>query len=255
MPPLAAAYGIGDPGCDRRAAAEEIVMMLPALRSFMPGRKVLIVRNVAVRLPSRDARHSSSVVCSSGPGLVKLPPALATRISIGPSSSSIWQRMASMSLNLVVSAMTCVARPPACSISPRTTDSAAASLPWTATLAHCRANSLAMAAPIPRELPVTNAILSFNRSMHILLFSNRYAAIGRIMRRTSRRQPCAYGDNQTPDEHGHDRKVVRDVGQRARTDTDNDCEYADQGAPKGERLSGEADPSRPSSAERGHRQP
>jgi hypothetical protein len=66
---LAAAYGIGDPGCDRRAAAEEIVMMLPALRSFMPGRKVLIVRKVAVRLPSRDARHSSSVVCSSGPGL------------------------------------------------------------------------------------------------------------------------------------------------------------------------------------------
>ena len=43
-------------------------MTLPALRSFMPGRKVLIVRNVAVRLPSRDARHSSSLVSSSGPG-------------------------------------------------------------------------------------------------------------------------------------------------------------------------------------------
>src|ERR1700730_1037719 len=170
MPPLAAAYGIGDPACDRRAAAEEIVMMLPALRSFMLGRKVLIVRNVAVRLPSRDARHSSSLVCSSGPGLVKLPPALATRISIGPSSCSIWQRMPSMSLNLVMSATRCMARPPACSISPRTAESAAPSLPWTTTLAHWRANSLAMAAPIPRELPVTKAVLSFNRSTHILLF-------------------------------------------------------------------------------------
>src|SRR6516225_12501902 len=109
MPALAAAYAIGDIGCGRRAAADEIVMMFPDLRSFMPGRKLLIVRKVAVRLPSIDARHSASLVCSIGPGVVKLPPALATRISIGPNSRSIVQRMASISPNLVTSAVTSMA--------------------------------------------------------------------------------------------------------------------------------------------------
>ena len=47
MPAFAAAYGTGDWGCGRRAAADDIVMMLPDFRSFMPGRKHLMVRNVA----------------------------------------------------------------------------------------------------------------------------------------------------------------------------------------------------------------
>ena len=42
------------------------------------------------------------------------------------------------------------------------------SLPWTATLAPCRANRRAMAASIPRELPVTKATLSLKRSTQIL---------------------------------------------------------------------------------------
>src|SRR5438876_1536365 len=78
MPAFAAAYGIGDRGWGRRPADEEIVMMLPAFRSFIPGKMLLIVRNVAVRLPSTDACHPSSVVSSSGPGGEWLPPALAT---------------------------------------------------------------------------------------------------------------------------------------------------------------------------------
>src|SRR5262245_27925552 len=76
IPALAAAYAIDDFGCGLRAAADDIVMMVPLLRSFMPGRKLLIVRKVAVRLPSTDARHSSSLVCSMGPGVVKLPPGI-----------------------------------------------------------------------------------------------------------------------------------------------------------------------------------
>ena len=64
-------------------------MMLPAFRSFMPGRMLLIVKNVAVRFPSTLARQPSSLVCSIGPGIVKLPPAFATRMSIGPNSCSI----------------------------------------------------------------------------------------------------------------------------------------------------------------------
>src|SRR5437773_9222598 len=106
MPAFAAAYGIGDRGWGRRPADEEIVMMLPAFRSFIPGKMLLIVRNVAVRLPSTDACHPSSVVSSSGPGGEWLPPALATRSSIGPSSRSICRRIASISSNLVVSART-----------------------------------------------------------------------------------------------------------------------------------------------------
>src|SRR6516225_9680983 len=77
IPALAAAYAIGAMAYGLRAAADEIVMMVPVPPSFMRGRKLLIVRKVAVRLPSIDARHSSSLVCSMGPGVVKLPPALA----------------------------------------------------------------------------------------------------------------------------------------------------------------------------------
>jgi len=38
-----------------------------------------MVRKVAVRFPSMEARQSSSLIASSGPGLLKLPPPLATR--------------------------------------------------------------------------------------------------------------------------------------------------------------------------------
>src|SRR5262249_27669266 len=154
MPAFAAAYAIGDMGCGRRAAADEIVMMFPVLRSLMAGRKLLIVRKVEVRLPSIDARRHGSLVGSIGPGVVKLPPALATRISIGPNSRSIVQRMASISLNLVTSPVTCLAWPPVCAMSVNAAASASASLPWSATFAPSRANTLAIAAPIPRELPV-----------------------------------------------------------------------------------------------------
>ena len=60
-------------------------MMLPARRSFMPGSTLFTVRKVAVRLPSTDARQPSSLVSSSGPGGVKLPPALATSHATLPS--------------------------------------------------------------------------------------------------------------------------------------------------------------------------
>ncbi len=68
MPAFAAAYGMGDLGCARRPAADDTVMMAPDLRSFIPGRMLLMERNVAVRLPSTDARHPSSVVSSMGAG-------------------------------------------------------------------------------------------------------------------------------------------------------------------------------------------
>src|SRR5262252_161233 len=74
-------------------------------------------------------------------------------------------RMASISLNLVTSAVTSMASPPACTMSASTADSASTSLPCSATFAPWRANRAAIAAPMPRELPVTRAILSFKRSI------------------------------------------------------------------------------------------
>jgi hypothetical protein len=83
MPAFAAEYGIGALEWGRWPATDEIVMMFPDLRRFIPGMKLLIVKNVDVRFPSTDARQPSSGMSSSGPGWVKLPPALVTRISIG----------------------------------------------------------------------------------------------------------------------------------------------------------------------------
>ena len=116
MPALAAAYATGEPGWGRRAAAEDMVMMHPRPAAFMPGRTLRMVRNVAVRFTSIDARHASSVICSIGPGGTGLPPALATRTSTGPARSSISASMRSTCAASVRSATTAMARPPSASI-------------------------------------------------------------------------------------------------------------------------------------------
>src|SRR5215831_15125510 len=178
MPLFAAAYAIGDLGCGRRAAADETVMTVPQRRSFMPGRKLLSVRNVAVRLASIAARQPSSVISSSGAGGVGLPPAFATSTSTGPSSRSIRQRMASISHDRVRSAATAIALPPSQRIAATVCSSAAASRPCTASEAPSLANSVAIAAPMPRELPVTST--TFPRSVltgTLVRFSLTYCII------------------------------------------------------------------------------
>ena len=65
--------GIGDRCLRMRPAADDIVIMLPTFLSFIPGKMLLIVRKVAVRLPLTDACQPSSLISSNGPGLVKLP--------------------------------------------------------------------------------------------------------------------------------------------------------------------------------------
>src|SRR5215831_14843982 len=155
---------MGELGCGLRAAADDTVMMQPVLRSFMPGRKLLMVKNVAPRLPSTDARHPSSLISSKGAGLV-MPPALATRMSTQPSWFSMSWRIASTSENFVTSPVRLMACPPACSISPRTAVSADGSRPCMTTLAPWSANKRAMPAPIPRELPVISATLFFKCCM------------------------------------------------------------------------------------------
>jgi hypothetical protein len=109
MPAFAAEYGIGALEWGRWPATDEIVMILPDLRRFIPGMKLLIVKKVDVRFPSTDARQPSSGMSSTGAGGVKLPPALVARISIGPYSSSMRFRIVSISANLVTSATTGIA--------------------------------------------------------------------------------------------------------------------------------------------------
>ena len=76
-------------------------------------------------------------------------------------------RMASISAYRVRSATTGKARPPVPSIPFATEATASASRPCTATAAPSAANSVAIAAPIPRELPVTSAISPFSSPMLI----------------------------------------------------------------------------------------
>jgi hypothetical protein len=74
-----------------------MVTMVPRWRSFMPGRKALMVRKVVVRLASSEACQPSSGISSTGPGRTGLPPALATSTLTGPRLRSMAVRMASIS--------------------------------------------------------------------------------------------------------------------------------------------------------------
>src|SRR5436190_616579 len=75
--------------------------------------------------------------------------------------------MASISLNCVSSAVTGSASPRASVISRATPESALASRPCSATFAPWRAKHLAIAAPMPRELPVTSATLCLRSVMAV----------------------------------------------------------------------------------------
>ena len=133
-------------------------------RSFMPGRMLLMVRNVAVRLPSTVARHPSSLVSSTGPGCgvaagvgdqdVDRP---QLRARLAGASSSISPSFV-MSRDDLAWRDRRPIRSPAC-----TADSAASpgrAAPPSRLPARTR---FAMAAPMPRELPFTIATLSRKR--------------------------------------------------------------------------------------------
>ena len=139
-------------------AFEAMVTMVPRRRSIMPGRKDLRVRNVAPRLDSTTARHSSSLVSWRGVKVPK-PPAKATSTSVGPSSLSTCSRMRSISVKRVQSALTPIAVPPA-SRRPATTRSMPpGSRAFTATLTRFAASIRQVAAPMPFDPPVTTATL------------------------------------------------------------------------------------------------
>jgi hypothetical protein len=116
MPAFAAAYGAGAAGMGLRPADEAIVTIDPARRSPTPGRNVLMVRNVAVRLPSTVECHSSSLSLYTGPGRAVPLPAKAATKSTPPRSDSMRRRTCCVASRLVASAATPSAWPPAARI-------------------------------------------------------------------------------------------------------------------------------------------
>ena len=70
------------------AAAEEMLMIRPRRRCFMPGTTARVHRNALVRLASTTACQSCSETSSSGwPTWPTTPPALLTRMSTSPAAA------------------------------------------------------------------------------------------------------------------------------------------------------------------------
>src|SRR5262247_534028 len=128
---------------------EPTLMILPRLRSIMPGATARAQRNMEVRLVTSTSSHSSSVTSSDG--LSSVTPALLTRTSMGPSVRSASVTAARIPSALVTSSGIARARPPADTIS-------ALARAAQATLAPASAKARAMARPRPRLAPVTNAV-------------------------------------------------------------------------------------------------
>src|ERR1019366_7237055 len=154
-PALAAAYAAED--CAAwRAAAEDMVMMTPECAAIMSGRNAEMVRKVEVRSDSTTLRQLAAVSAAVGTGMPS-PPAKAASTSIGPSWSLTCWWSASRSASTGQSAATPIARPPRESMASTTAAMASRSRPVTATATLLAARARAVAAPMPREPPVTTA--------------------------------------------------------------------------------------------------
>src|SRR5262245_19686863 len=116
------------------AAADEIVIIRPQRRSFIPGTTARVQRNAVVRFASITSRQSWSDTSSSGlPTSPQTPPALLTRMSTGP-------------------------RPAKNSLTAAALVRSAVSLSTPCTTAPLSVSAAAMPAPMPCAVPVTTAV-------------------------------------------------------------------------------------------------
>src|ERR1700704_6472796 len=136
-----------------------MLTMHPEQRLVIAGRKHLRVKNVDVRLLSMLERQSASVICSNGIGRPVPPPANATTKSGTPSSAWTWSRIASTEDSWAQSAGAAMALPWIARMACIVASIAASSRPLIATLTPFLASARQVSAPIPREPPVTMAIL------------------------------------------------------------------------------------------------
>lgn len=147
-----------------RVATEESVTMRPPSRSI--GRARWMMKYGARTFTAKRRSNSSRLVAPIGPAGAAA--ALFTRMSRGrpASPAPTPAKSVSTSPSTPSSALTANAEPPARSIM-STVESAPSSslLKWTATTALSAASRVAIACPMPREAPVTRAVLPFRSPM------------------------------------------------------------------------------------------
>src|ERR1700730_12722071 len=151
------------PGATARSpTAEPIMMMRPP--SFMCFSAACVVASTPRRLMSITRSISSSVVSSNGFGMAV--PALLTSTSSRPNVATVFSTALLTASTSAASAWIATAFPPLCSMALTTAEAALASLAYVmATLAPSLARRFAIAAPMPREPPVTSATFSVNLDM------------------------------------------------------------------------------------------
>src|SRR6202044_2757212 len=163
--PFVAEYGTSPGVWTRSPTAEPMLMMRPP--SFMCFRAACVVANTPRMLMASIRSISSSVVSSNVFGLAV--PALFTSTSSRPKVAAALSTAPLAALASAASAWIATAFPPLSSIALTTAEAAAASLAYVmATLAPSAASRFAIAAPIPREPPVTSAIFP-SRFLDMLL--------------------------------------------------------------------------------------
>lgn len=135
-----------------------MVTIEPRPRSIMPGRKARTVTNVEVRFDATTDWNSSSAISATFVNESN-PPAKGTSSSTGPSCSSAARRARSTSAGSTQSAATATASAPVSRSPAASLSAASAPRATTATLAPFAASSLHVAAPMPFDPPVTNAVL------------------------------------------------------------------------------------------------
>src|SRR6202162_3895081 len=143
------------------------MMMRPP--SFMWFSAAWVVANTPRMLMSITRSISSSVVSSNGFGMAV--PALFTSTSSRPKAATAFSTAPLTALASAASAWIATAFPPASSMVLITAAAALESLAYVmATLAPSAARRFAIAAPIPREPPVTSATLLVNLDIDLLGF-------------------------------------------------------------------------------------
>ncbi len=150
-----------------RVATEEIVMMRPPSGSRSSARWTM--KYGARTLTANRWSNSSRVVAPIGPAGAAA--ALLTRTSSGrpASAASTPAKSVSMSSSTPSSARTVIAVPPARSISSAVAAAPSPSAPkCTRTAAPFAANRTAIARPMPRDAPVTRAVLPVRSSASVM---------------------------------------------------------------------------------------
>src|SRR5262249_14526607 len=134
--------------------------------------------------------------------LSSVTPALLTRTSICPWAASADFTVSAMDSGSVMSRRTAEALPPAAAASATTFSSASPVRAAPRTIAPSPARRFAIAAPMPREAPVTRATLPSNRFMGRSLLLRLFRQVRQLAAPGLDDEPRGVGD-------GQDRGVVR----------------------------------------------